>query len=184
MVAILLTLIVLFFLVRGLLGIKFFQRFILLSTKHGQTPELIVISTTVKNGNSKKHISESDFKTYQLHCWKLLVILPKLSENNIITLYIGRPKEDGIQSFNQLCPLCLDHLDSLTRECFTVNCGHSFHHECVVNLFMKDSKKCPLCKQDFEKRVRRIGKKTKCNVEAKFYGSTISTTLNSEADIV
>eukprot|EP00111_Clytia_hemisphaerica_P019419 TCONS_00057307-protein len=184
MVVLLLALIVLFFLARGLVGLKLFQRCVFLSKKNGQRPNLIVISKSEDVTNSKKYIFDNAIKTYQLPL-KFLVILPKPSVNTVFTMYIGKPIEDKTQPYNKLCPLCLDELNTMTTNCFTVNCGHSYHQVCAVNLFLKETKTCPLCKQGIEKRVKKVfGKETKIDTLAKFYGSTISTTLNSEADLV
>jgi len=46
----------------------------------------------------------------------------------------------------QVCSVCLeefDHGDAL----FTIACDHTFHHDCAVQLFLKDCYKCPCCQR-------------------------------------
>jgi hypothetical protein len=49
------------------------------------------------------------------------------------------------------CPICLDPLRSNKH---TLDCGHSFHTECIVSWFRTGNSSCPNCRDTSEHKMR------------------------------
>ena len=61
-------------------------------------------------------------------------------------------KNDKLEFLKKVCAICLSTLyypeigDKMTK-CCRLNCFHSFHQECLDQLFLQNHKNCPECRE-------------------------------------
>ena len=53
---------------------------------------------------------------------------------------------------NQKCPICLDELESETKE---TSCGHTFHNYCL-DKWLETKNSCPLCRKNLKQKVTSV----------------------------
>lgn len=44
------------------------------------------------------------------------------------------------------CPICMDYIESTTKNCVTTECGHCFHTNCLMQSVVHNGFGCPCCR--------------------------------------
>ena len=44
------------------------------------------------------------------------------------------------------CPICMDCIESTTKNCVTTECGHCFHTNCLMQSVAHNGFGCPYCR--------------------------------------
>lgn len=44
------------------------------------------------------------------------------------------------------CPICMDCIETTTKNCVTTNCGHCFHTNCLMQNVAHNGFACPYCR--------------------------------------
>ena len=87
--------------------------------------------------------------------------------------------------YNNTCTVCLEDL-LFSEEQFSIACGHAFHYNCFVKMILQvEFLTCPYCKHPFVECCKIFEdirhEEMKDQTRHGFYGSTIVTTLQAEA---
>ena len=80
-------------------------------------------------------IQDTLYRTYSLP--------DRFREHNII-INENSTIEDSIIENNRLCSICIQPI--LSNMNCVLNCGHTFHKECIDQLINSNNFKCPLCR--------------------------------------
>lgn len=51
------------------------------------------------------------------------------------------------------CPICMDTIESTTRNCVATECGHCFHTNCLMTSVAHNGFGCPYCRTEMAKEV-------------------------------
>jgi hypothetical protein len=53
------------------------------------------------------------------------------------------------------CPICMEQIESFTKNCVTTECGHCFHTSCLMTSVAHNGFGCPYCRTAMAKKVVR-----------------------------
>ncbi len=51
------------------------------------------------------------------------------------------------------CPICMDNIETTTRNCVTTECGHCFHTNCLMTSVAHNGFGCPYCRTKMAEEV-------------------------------
>ncbi len=51
------------------------------------------------------------------------------------------------------CPICMDPIESITRNCVSTECGHCFHTNCLMTSVAHNGFGCPYCRTQMANEV-------------------------------
>ena len=118
----------------------------------------IINNSILKNVNSSNKIENNKFKEINQTKNELNYLLSKYNiDKNKYIISVQVPNiyySNNVVNINEnlICPICYNILNN-PISCSLNKTSHSFCQECI-DKFLENNNKCPLCKKDFEYKIR------------------------------